>query len=139
MSPTMKNAGNMSFSSELDGGRFSNHHELISMAESNIHELEQAIELTKYQVLNESYIVRIGPVFITFDVHPQSKIISNPRPSRPDHCVRMELEDAENVAQLLMNDEGEEGVAVHLKDALAEALAGQRMFLDMLKQSFPVA
>ena len=72
-------------------------------------------------------------VYLTFDVD-QTGRVSNPQPSQPHRARRFTRADATTVAACIKNGNGAAGEVVHVRQAIAESLEGQRFLLSRLQE-----
>lgn len=96
-----------------------------------IEELEHAQGMLQNVLLGAGWIVRNGVVTITYDVVENKAI--NARPCGVEMCRRFSKEDAEAVAASTFNGNGEPAKAVHVTQAVEEALADFRKALASLE------
>lgn len=104
--------------------------EVTATFKRRIAELEHAQGMLQNVLLGAGWIVRNGVVTITYDVEGNKAV--NPRPCGAERCRRFSKEDAEAVAASTFNGNGEPAHAVHVTQAVEEALADFRKTLASL-------
>lgn len=85
--------------------------------------LVEALDMLQGVLLGQGHVVRCGGLTLGFDVDPTTKIASNPRTVPLLRAPRYTREDARTLAAATRNGNGEQGEAVHIKDAIAQAIA----------------
>jgi len=83
--------------------------------------------------LAEAYVVVCQGLPLAFDVVEGEA--TNPRPELPQLATRFTLDDAAEVARQTQNGNGRQGEVMHVRHAIAEALARQRELLAILVEN----
>lgn len=92
-------------------------------------------EMAKRQLagmgLAGGYVVCCDGIVLTFDLE-EGDLLTNPRPCPPHQARSFSLPQAEAVAGLLNNQNGDRAEAVHVADAVDVALDAERAVLAFL-------
>ena len=107
--------------------------DLIADTQTAIADYEQAGQALQGVILGQGFVVRCEGLYLTFDVD-QAGRVSNPQPSQPHRARRFTRADATTVAACIKNGNGVAGEVVHVRQAVAEALEGQRFLLSRLQE-----
>ena len=107
--------------------------DLIADTQTAIAEYEQAGQALQGVILGQGFVVRCEGLYLTFDVD-QTGRVSNPQPSQPHRARRFTRADATTVAACIKNGNGAAGEVVHVRQAIAESLEGQRFLLSRLQE-----
>ena len=106
--------------------------ETIANTKNAITSYELAAQSLQRALLGQGYIVRCQGLCLAFDI--DAGRVSNPRTSQPQMATRFSQRDAEAVAADVKNGNGTPGEAVHVSQAIADALAEQRELLALLEE-----
>lgn len=102
----------------------------LQATRNSITQLEMAAESLKHVLLGQGYIVRCEGLCLAFTI--EAGKVSNPVTAQPQMATRFSLRDAEAVAADVKNGNGTAGEAVHVTEAVRDALEGQRELLALL-------
>lgn len=91
---------------------------------------EMALDALFDLPLPQAYVVVCQGLPLLFDVI--DGVATNPRPERPQLATRFVLNDAAVVGRQVLNGNGQQGEVMHVRHAIAEALARQRELLGIL-------
>jgi hypothetical protein len=104
---------------------------MLQQTKNAITSYELAAESLQGVLLGQGYIVVCQGLPLTFDI--KNGQANNPRTSQPHMAVRFSLRDATAIAAEVKNGNGIAGEAVHVGDAIADALVEQRELLALLE------
>lgn len=85
--------------------------------------LVQQLSSLQGVLLGHGYVVRCQGLTLAFDVNQVTKVASAPRTCPLRSAPRYTKQDAETLAAAVKNGNGARGQAVHIVDALKEAIA----------------
>jgi len=91
---------------------------------------EMALEGLADATLLQPYVIRIEGLCLAFDLVEVEPL--NPRPASPQLATRFTLDDAARIARQVRNGNDAQGEVVHVRHAIATALANQRELLALL-------
>lgn len=94
---------------------------------------ELALDSLADATLLQPYVIRCQELPLAFDLVEVEPL--NPRPVPPQLATRFTLKDAERIARQVRNGNGAEGEVVHVRHAIAAALANQRELLALLVEN----
>jgi hypothetical protein len=94
---------------------------------------EKALEGLAGASLMQPYVICIEGVWLVFDFVEVPPL--NPRPVPPQLATRFTLDDAAWIARQVRNGNGAQGEVVHVRHAIATALANQRELLALLLEN----
>jgi len=94
---------------------------------------EKALEGLAGASLMQPYVICIEGVWLVFDLVEVPPL--NPRPVPPQLATRFTLDDAAWIARQVRNGNGAQGEVVHVRHAIATALANQRELLALLLEN----
>lgn len=104
---------------------------MIADAKDAIAEYERAQRGLANTLLGAGYIVQCEGVYLTFDVD-QAGNVSNPRHCHPHRARSFSRENADMLAGVVFNGNGQAGEAIHVRDAVDQALDAQRAVLETM-------
>lgn len=82
--------------------------------------LEQARAKLDGVLLGEGWVVACEGVYLSFTI--TNGLVSDPRHTTPDQCMRFTRRDAERIAASVRNGRNTRGRAIHILDALRQKL-----------------
>lgn len=91
---------------------------------------EMALEALAGATLLQPYVICVEGLPLVFDLVEVEPL--NPRPAPPQLATRFTLEDAARIARQVRNGNHAQGEVVHVRHAIATALANQRELLALL-------
>lgn len=104
--------------------------ELIADTRAAIAEYEKAAAALAGLELVAGYIVKCQGVYLTFSINSQGQVYQ-PQMCQPHKARSFTRRDAQRVAHSVWNGNQAAGEVIHVRDAIAEALAGQRSLLTL--------
>lgn len=106
---------------------------LIADTKDAIADYERAKKGLANVLLGADYIVQCEGVYLTFDVDHAGNV-SNPRHCQPHRARSFTRKNAEMLAGVVSNGNGNghAGAAIHIRDAVDQALDAQRAVLETL-------
>jgi hypothetical protein len=94
---------------------------------------EMALDSMGYTPMLKPYVIRCENIPLAFDLVEVEPL--NPRPVPPQLATRFTLQDAAWIAPQVKNGNGAQGEVVHVRHAIATALANQRELLALLLEN----
>lgn len=104
---------------------------MIEQTRAAIAEYEQAAESLEGVLLGQGYVVVCQELTLAFDI--KDGVVTNPRTTAPQLATRFTLDDAGRVADEVKNGNDQPGEVMHVRHAIAAAIAGQRELLCLLE------
>lgn len=94
--------------------------------------LEQARAKLDGVLLGEGWVVACEGVYLSFTI--TNGLVSDPRHTTPDQCMRFTRRDAERIAASVRNGRNTRGEALHILDALRQELDDCARSLRMVNE-----
>ena len=76
------------------------------------------------------YIVSCGGTPLTFDLDPETKQVSNPKPCEPERCILLNKEDAEKLAAMIRADDQPRAIVIPAAISISAALREAKELRD---------
>lgn len=104
---------------------------MLQQTQNAITSYELAAESLQGVLLGHPYVVQVEGIPLAFEI--ENGVVTKPSTSQPQLATRFTLEDAAIVAAQVKNGNGTAGEVVHVRHAIASAIAGQRELLALLE------
>jgi hypothetical protein len=105
--------------------------DMLTSTRNAITSYELAAKSLQGVLLGQGFVVRCQGLCLAFDI--DAGVVLNPQFSQPQMATRFSKDDAVRVADEVKNGNGIAGEAVHVRDAIADALVEQRELLALLE------
>lgn len=103
---------------------------MLEQTRATITGYEMALDSLADATLLQPYVIRCQGIPLAFDLVEVEPL--NPRPVPPQLATRFTLQDAARIAPQVKNGNHAQGEVVHVRHAIATALADQRELLALL-------
>lgn len=97
--------------------------EVIAQFQADRAALVEQLDRLQGVILGHGFVVRCEGLTLSFTVDPVTKVATAPVTCPLTRAPRYTREDARTLAAAVANGNGTKGEAVHIKDALAQAIA----------------